>query len=97
MLHEVAGFMAFGSLMAASFVFARRFAAQAGRRGWAAYSFLTGLLLPACIAGAFNAWSSGVAANFGGVFQRMAVFAGWVWIALLAVRVIRDRKVARSP
>jgi hypothetical protein len=38
----------------------------------------------------------GVAVNFGGVFQRLAVFAGWVWIALLAVRVMRDRKAARA-
>jgi hypothetical protein len=95
-LHEVAGYMVFGPLMAACFVVARRFANQAGRRGLAAYSFLTGLALPAFIAGAFNAWSSGVAANFGGVFQRLAIIAGWVWIALVALRTMRDTKTTAS-
>ncbi|HMF61063.1 MAG TPA: hypothetical protein VK595_11870 [Vicinamibacterales bacterium] len=34
------------------------------------------------------------AANVGGVFQRLGIIAGWAWIAVLAVQVIRDRKVA---
>jgi len=88
-LHEVAGFTVFGPLTAACFVFARRFATQAGCRGWAVYSFLTGLAIPPFIALAFNAWSSGNAANVGGVFQRMAIAAGWVWISLLALRTIK--------
>jgi Protein of unknown function (DUF998) len=94
MLHEVAGFVVFGPLTGACFVFARRFAAQAGRRGWAIYSFLTGLAMPAFIAGAFNAWSRGIAANFGGVFQRLALAAGWVWINLLSLSLIRETEVA---
>jgi hypothetical protein len=92
MLHEVASVMVFGPLTAAAFVFARRFATEPGRRGWVAYSFLTGLAVPAFIAGAFHAWSSGVADNFGGVFQRMAIVAGWVWIALVALRTMRDTR-----
>jgi hypothetical protein len=91
MLHEVAGYMVFGPLIAACFVVARRFT-QAGRRAWAAYSFLTGLAMPAFIAGAFTAWSSGAAANFGGVFQRLAVITGWGWIALVALRTLRDTR-----
>jgi hypothetical protein len=91
-LHHLAGFMVFGPLTAACFVFARRFAAQPGRRGWAAYSLLTGLAIPAFIAGAFNAWSSGMSANFGGVFQRMAIAAGWMWISLLALSITRDTR-----
>ena len=93
MLHEVAGFVVFGTLTGACFVFARRFAAQAHRRGWAIYSFLTGLAMPAFIAGAFNAWSSGIAANFGGVFQRLAIAAGWMWISLLALSVNRETEM----
>jgi hypothetical protein len=95
-LHEVASYMVFGPLMAACFVFARRFAAEPGRRGWAAYSILTGLALPVFIAVAFNAWSSGSAANFGGVFQRMAIITGWGWIALVALRTLRERRIAAS-
>jgi Protein of unknown function (DUF998) len=94
-LHEIAGGMVFGPLIAACFVVAGRFATQ-GRRGWAAYSYLTGLAIPGFIAGAFNAWSSGSAANFGGAFQRMAIIAGWVWIALLALRIMRDRTLDAS-
>lgn len=95
MLHEVAGYMVFGPLIAACFVFARRFATEAGR-GWAAYSLLTGVAIPAFIAGAFNAWSSGSAANFGGVFQRLAVITGWVWMALVAFRTMRDTNTTGS-
>jgi hypothetical protein len=61
--------------------------------GWAIYSFLTGLAMPAFIAGAFNAWSSGFAANFGDVFQRLALAARWVLISLLALSVIRETEV----
>ena len=75
MLHEVAGYMVFGPLLASCFVFARRFAARADRRGWAAYSLLTGLVIAASIAGAFREWSGGNPANFGGLFQRMAIVA----------------------
>jgi hypothetical protein len=95
-LHEVAGYMIFGPLIAACFVLARRFATQPRRRRWAAYSFLTGLAIPAFIAGAFNAWASGHATNFGGVFQRMAIIAGWGWIALVALRTMRDTKTSSS-
>ena len=95
-LHEVAGFMVFGPLTAAAFVFARRFAAPPGHRGWAAYSLLVGLAVPACIFVAFNAWSSGVADNFGGVFQRMAIVAGWVWISLVALRTIQESSSASA-
>jgi hypothetical protein len=91
-LHDLAGFMVFGPLTAACFVFARRFAAQAGRRGWGACSLLAGLAIPAFIAGAFNAWSSGIPANFGGVFQRMAIATGWLWISLLALSIIRHTR-----
>jgi hypothetical protein len=54
------------------------------------YSFLTGLATPAFIAGAFNAWSSGIAANFGRVFQRLALAAGFVGSSLLVPSVIRE-------
>jgi hypothetical protein len=96
MLHEVAGYLVFGPLIAACFVFARRFAAEDSRRGWAAYSALTGLAIPVFIVGAFNAWSSGSAANFGGVFQRLAIIAGWVWIVLVALRAMRDIRTTGS-
>ena len=43
------------------------------------------------IVAAFNAWSSGVAANFGGVFQRFALAVGRMWISLVALNLIREK------
>jgi hypothetical protein len=93
MLHEVASVMVFGPLTAACFVFARQSGPQRRRGVWTIYSVLTGVAIPVFIAGAINAWSSGNAMNFGGVFQRLAIIAGWLWISLLALRLIRDRRV----
>lgn len=90
-LYELSSVIVFGALIAACFVFARRFA-QAGRRGWAAYSFVTGLAVPALLVAAFIAWSSSTPANFGGLLQRMTLTAGWVWISLLALMVMFETR-----
>lgn len=90
-LHEFSSVIVFGALIAACFVFARRFA-QAGRRGWAAYSFVTGLAVPALLVAAFMAWSSGTPVNFGGLLQRMMLAAGWVWISVLALMVMFETR-----
>jgi hypothetical protein len=84
--------MMFGPLLAACFLFPRRFSARAARRGWAAYSFSTGLVIVASIAAAFHEWSTGSPDNFGGLFQRIAILAGWVWVALVALRILRDTR-----
>lgn len=93
MLHEVAGFVGFGLLTGACFVFARRFAAQAGRRG------LGDLLVPHR-AGNARLHSGGVqrvverhCGQLRHVFQRLALAARWVLISLLALRVIRETEV----
>jgi hypothetical protein len=36
------------------------------------------------------AWSNGAPVNFGGVFQRLSIGAGWVWVALLAIRITHE-------
>ena len=95
-LHEVAGYMMFGPLLAACFIRGRRFAARADHRGWAAYSYVTGLVIVASIAGAFREWSTGSPDNFGGLFQRIAIIAGWLWVALVALRTIRDTGTTTS-
>jgi Protein of unknown function (DUF998) len=79
-LHSAAFFVAFTGLIAACFVFARRFAG-AGRRGWAAYCAGTGLAAPALIAIATTGLvPAGVAlAVLGGVTS--------AWVAVLAARL----------
>jgi hypothetical protein len=87
-LHNVVSLVVFGSLPAACFVFSRRFLASRNR-GWAAYSLLTGFAVLA-----FIIMSSVVLFRGGpaGLFQRLSVGAGWLWVGLLAIRLIRERR-----
>ncbi|HLX57777.1 MAG TPA: DUF998 domain-containing protein [Ktedonobacteraceae bacterium] len=94
MIHGVAGLITFSSLTIASFVMARRFAGDPGWKGWALYSIVTGIL----IAAFFIASTTVSALDANGVLpgsptgflQRIAIIAGWVWIALLAIRLLRQ-------
>jgi len=77
-LHFVFGALAFYALIAACFVFARRFAGE-GRRGWTAYSIITGVGFLVCFAGIASGASSGA---------MMLMFYGavaWIWIWHTAV------------
>ena len=76
----------FVAVSIACFVFARRFSAQPRSRIWAVYSFLTGFAVPAFIVASSVAWFSG---GPGGLFQRLSICAGWVWVGLLAIRTMR--------
>lgn len=77
-VHGIAFALGFLSLIAAFFVFGRRFAA-AGQRGWARYSLATGVIF-AALSGL------GVA---GGDFRIVAVamVLGWGWVSLVAARL----------
>jgi hypothetical protein len=85
-LHGVAGLVCFTSLGLAALVLARRFA-----RGWAIYSALSGLI----VLGFFvTSTASDVLAKTGtipesptGLLQRVAIVAGWGWLALLLLRL----------
>lgn len=88
-VHGLAGLTVFSSLPAAAFVLSRRLS----WRGWAVYSALTGwvvaLLFVASIA-ADPLDSSGVLPwEINGLLQRVAIVAGWTWIALIALRLSR--------
>lgn len=87
-LHNLFSVIVFASVTAACFVFARRFAAQPGGRAWVAYSFVTGLAVPAFFVAASVAWS--LSSGLGGLFQRMSISAGWGWVGLLAIRIILE-------
>ena len=87
-LHDLFSLAAFVALAAACFVFGHRFAARAGR-GWAVYSAVTGVVFVV----AFVISSAGFAqvaglVDLAGLFQRVAVAAGFGWLTLLAVRFL---------
>ena len=97
-IHGANAPLAFGSLTIAIFVLARRFASDRQWRGWALYSLVTGILfLGSFIAGLAVAVldQNGVLPNSpAGLLERIAIIIGWGWIALLALRLLRQM---RSP
>jgi len=85
LLHFVSAAIAFLGLIAACFVFARRFAALQ-QRGWATYSLLTGILfLGAFIGIASGAKQSALVLAFWG-----AVIIGWAWLSLVSARLLSE-------
>jgi hypothetical protein len=97
-IHGVNSLIVFGSLAAAIFVMARRFAGDPNWKGWALYSLVTGILVIVF----FIATTAVSALDESGVFpgsptgllQRIGIIAGWGWISLLAIRLLSQM---RSP
>ena len=91
-IHGLAGLIAFSSLPIASFVMARRFAGDPNWKGWALYSVVTGVLVLVFFIASTTVSAldeSGVLPGSPtGLFQRIAIIAGWSWIALLAIRLL---------
>jgi hypothetical protein len=88
-LHGVFSLVVFASLVAACIVLARRFTREPTWRGWSLYSMVTagGVLV-------FLVLTSVAAASAdpdspAGLLQRVTILIGWVWMALLAVRLLR--------
>jgi Protein of unknown function (DUF998) len=94
-VHGLSGLTVFSSLAAAAFVLSRRLA----WRGWAAYSALTGWVVAVFFVASLAAdplHTSGVLPwEINGLLQRVAIVAGWGWIALLALRLSRSRPPSR--
>jgi len=92
-VHGLSGLLSFSSLAAASFVMARRFAADPAARGWALYSTATGAVVALGFVAmtAFSTLDEKGILSPGptGLIQRIAIVAGWGWIALLAIHLIR--------
>jgi hypothetical protein len=80
MLHFMAGGVGFLGLIGTCLVFARRFA-RAGRRGWAGYSAVTGVLFTA----AFVGIASGSASPVLNISFGVAVLLGWTWLTAVAL------------
>lgn len=95
-IHGANAPLAFGSLTIAIFVLARRFASDPRWRGWGLSSLLTGILFVgffiACIVVA-QLDSSGILPNSPtGLLERIAIIIGWGWLALLALRILRQMR-----
>lgn len=88
----VGGLVVFSCLPASSFVLARRFASDAhGKKGWMLYSVVSGILMLACFgAFAITSMHNGPA----GLWERISLGLGMVWMALVALQFLRQM---RSP
>jgi hypothetical membrane protein len=96
-VHDVASLVVFVSLAAAAFVIGRHLRLR-GETGWAAYSAGTGLIVAvgfALIVIGFNGTND--ITRVAGLVQRIAIIAGWSWIALLSVHEIRRSSGRTGP
>jgi hypothetical membrane protein len=89
-LHDLFSTPFFLGLPVTCFLFSRWFAAR-GKRGWATYSAVTGVVLVS----AFILSSAGFGQTEGlvdvaGLFQRVTLIVGFGWLTLLAVHFLRS-------
>lgn len=94
--HGINGAVLFNIVLpAACFVLARRFAVESRSRGWATYSRITGALILAIslvsLVGAPLA-ENGAFPVPDGLIQRTQIIIGWMWIALTALRLLRQQQ-----
>lgn len=85
-MHLISGSLGFLALIAACFVFARRFTRQ---RGWAAYSVATGAAVLAAVIGISSGSQS--AATIIGFF--IAATFGWAWLSGVGARLLAEARV----
>jgi heme A synthase len=86
-LHFLSGAVAFLALIAACFLFARRFAAQ-GQTLWSRYTLLTGIAFTAAFAGiATGSSSAAVVIGLG-----VAVVAAFTWLTVLCLMLHRTQR-----
>jgi len=89
LLHFVFGGVGFLGLIAACFVFARRFAVL-GERGWAVFSMATGVLYFAAFFGiAAGSQQGGSVLTLVVLAFTVAVVLAWAWISALEARLLR--------
>jgi hypothetical protein len=97
-VHGINGLLLFNVVLpAACFVLARRFAADPQNRRWATYSWMTGALI--LLISIPSTIGVPIAENAGfpvldGLIQRVEIFIGWAWIALIALHLWRQERKA---
>jgi Protein of unknown function (DUF998) len=97
LLHDISVAFGFPALLAAFFVFVRRFAVR-GERGWALSCAVGGVAFMISFFIAFRALgrTDGLG-ELGGLFERMAAVVGFSWLTALAVHLLtasRKNRVA---
>jgi hypothetical protein len=100
MIHGLAGLAVFTLNAIVAFVMARPFSRDPGRRGWAIYSVVTGLLIIALFIGSTAVGVQYEIRNLpndspSGLLQRITIVVGFGWIALVAWRLRRDSLSSR--
>ncbi len=99
-IHGANAPIAFGSLTVTIFVLTWRFASDPDWRGWALYSLVTGIILVASFIASLAVAvldEKGILPNAPtGLLERIAIIIGWVWIALLAIRLLRQMRSSVS-
>jgi hypothetical protein len=94
LLHLICGAIGFIGLIAACFVFARRFFAQK-QGGWAVYSVATGVIFFAAFVGiAVGSNSVGVITAIVILAFSVAVVIGWAWVSAMAVKLLAEHPSA---
>ena len=96
-VHGINALVVFNVLLVACFVLARRFAVEPDNRGWATYSRITGaLILLLEVLGTVSGTlaENGVLPSPTGLIQRAQIILGWGWIALTALRLLRQKRDA---
>lgn len=92
MMHFVSGGIGFLGLIAACFVFARRFFSL-GERGWAVFSVVTGVLYFAAFFGiAAGSQQGGATLTFVVLAFTAAVVLGWAWVSAVAARLMNTER-----
>ena len=88
-LHDLFSILVFTCLPIACFKFRNRFK-EAGLRGWATYSMLSGMgmLVTFILAGA-GFKQAPILVDVAGVMQRLSILTGFMWMILLAFFILR--------
>lgn len=88
LMHLLSGGVGFLGLIAACFVFARRFAVRK-HWGWAVYSMVTGVLFFAAFVGiATGSQHGGAILTVVNLAFSVAVVLGWTWVSAMAARLL---------
>lgn len=84
-IHDLSSLVVFIPLFIACFVFANLFA-MLDLWGWQLYSIATGIFFGA----GFVLFAKGFARRekFAGLFQRLTIAIGWIWLALIAAHLL---------
>ncbi|KAF0995469.1 DUF998 domain-containing protein [Geobacillus sp. TFV-3] len=93
LVHDIAGALVFGSLTAVCLVLSGRFKGEREWKGWRAYSLLSGLgvfiaFVACCVLASMDfaqTWPEAPS----GLFERISMLIGNLWILLFSVRLLR--------